>query len=92
MTELDVFSENLSLFIERYNALMAENESLRQTNEQQRKEIMQTHAELVDLQKNYRQLHIAHAVSASAEDRERAKAQLTSIIKRVDRALEILKQ
>lgn len=92
MKELDDITSNVNRLIERYHALEKENESLRQTAEQQRVEMMRTHSELVDLQQRYRQLHIAHAVSASAEDRDRAKAQITAIIQRVERVIDILKQ
>lgn len=92
MKEIEALSANVELLIERYQALREENERLRQLTEQQRDEMMRTHSELLELQQRYRQLSIAHTVSATAENRERAKQQITSLIQRVDRAIEILKQ
>lgn len=92
MKELDELSASTAELIARYRALQQENRSLRETNEQQRAEIMRTHAELLDIQQKYKQLHIAHAVSASAEDRERAKAQISALIQRVNYAIDVLKQ
>lgn len=92
MKEIEALSANVELLIERYLALREENERLRQLTEQQRDEMMRTHSELLELQQRYRQLSIAHTVSATAENRERAKQQITSLIQRVDRAIEILKQ
>lgn len=92
MKEIEALSANIELLIERYQSLREENERLRQVSEQQRDEMMRTHSELLELQQRYRQLSIAHTVSATAENRERAKQQITSLIQRVDRAIEILKQ
>lgn len=92
MKEIEALSANVELLIERYQALREENERLRQLSEQQRDEMMRTHSELLELQQRYRQLSIAHTVSVTAENRERAKQQITSLIQRVDRAIEILKQ
>lgn len=92
MKEIEALSASVELLIERYHALQEENERLRQLSEQQRDEMMRTHSELIDLQQRYRQLSIAHTVSATAENRERAKQQITTLIQRVDRAIEILKQ
>lgn len=92
MKQLTDLAANLSLLIERYRALERENKRLSELADQQRTEMMRTHSELLDLQQKYKQLQIAHAVSASAEDRERAKQLISSLIQRVDRAIEILKQ
>lgn len=91
MIELSELSTNVELLIARYEKLQQQNAELRQLTEQQRQEIIRSHAELTQLQQRYRQLSIAHTVSASAENRERAKQQITSLIQRVDRAIEILK-
>lgn len=91
MTQLDELTANLSVLIERYQVLEQENRELRQLTEQQRTEMVRTHSELVELQQRYRQLEIAHAVSATAENRERAKSQLTAMIQRVDRVIDVLK-
>jgi hypothetical protein len=57
-------------------------------------EIMQTHAELVQLQTDYRHLETAHAILAEntdGEQRNRVKQRLTNLIAQVDRAIEVLK-
>lgn len=92
MGELEKLQQNITALIERYHALQQENARLQQLAEQQRDEILRTHSELVETQNKYKQLQIAHAVSASAENRERAKQQISALIQRVDYAIDVLKQ
>lgn len=91
MTQLETLSEHLAELTRRYELLIHENQQLRADVQRQREEVIRTHSELAEWQQRYRQLSIAHAVSASAEDRERAKQQITYLIQRVDRAIDVLK-
>lgn len=93
MEALDHLTTNIGLLLERYIALEQENESLRAEVERQRQEIMRTHTEYVQLEKQYRQENVAAAIAGSDESkRQQAKQQLSSMIAKIDRALELLKQ
>ncbi len=92
MSELETLEQNVQLLIERYRELQAANQALQRTNDEQRQEIMRSHTELTTLQQQYRQLQTAHSLSATPENREKAKQQLTALIARVDQAIAVLKQ
>lgn len=92
MELLAQLEENIHRLLERVTTLEQEVDTLRQTNDDQRLEMMRTHGELVTLQEKYRKLQLAHAMLGGEEDRQRAKNQLTNMITQLDRALETLKQ
>lgn len=92
MTPLEELEQNVQRLVARCRELQTANEALQQLNEQQRQEILRTHTELTTLQQEYRQLKTAHTLSSTPEDREKAKQQITALIKRVDQAIEVLKQ
>ena len=92
MTEWEILEQNVQLLVTRCQELQAANQALQQTNDEQRQEIMRTHTELVTLQQEYRQLKTAHTLSSTPEDREKAKQQISALIKRVDQAIAVLKQ
>lgn len=86
------FQSNLEKLLQRCNELLQQNAQLRQTNEQQRNEIMRTHSELELLKKQYKDLQTAHALSGETEDKEQARRKLTSIIQMVDKAIDKLSE
>lgn len=93
MQALDDLGRNVQLLLERYAALQQENAQLRETTERQRQEIIETHSELRDLQQRHKHLTLAHAMTAEApEQRDKARQQLTNIIRQVDEAIAVLKQ
>lgn len=87
---------NISLLIQRCRAQQQQINELCATNQRQQDEIMQAHAQIVQLKKEYNHLCVAHALLTDdpekATQREKTKQQLTNIIARIDRAIEILKQ
>ncbi|MCQ2347118.1 MAG: hypothetical protein MJZ92_04230 [Paludibacteraceae bacterium] len=92
MEELETLEKNLSLLLEKYQALQAENNLLKEESERQREEVMQTHAELVQIKQQYKSLQVAHAMTATSENRDKAYQYLTNMISRVDSAIDVLKQ
>lgn len=64
---------------------------LEDANERQRQEMIRTHAELAELQTEYKRLRAAHALLADSPEREQVKRQLTQMIHLVDKAIENLK-
>lgn len=65
---------------------------LKDANEHQREELLRTHAELKQLRDENRRLQTAHALVADSPERDKARRQLTSIINKVDKTLELLKE
>lgn len=63
-----------------------------EANEKQRQEILRSHAELVELQNKYKNLQTAHALLAETPERDIARKQLTSIIRKVDTTIALLKE
>lgn len=96
MEALRELEDNLSLLIQRCQAQQQQIDELCATNQRQYDEIMQAHAQIVQLKKEYDHLCVAHALLTNdpekATQREKTKQQLTNIIARIDRAIEILKQ
>ncbi|MGM9837617.1 MAG: hypothetical protein ACI30A_03915 [Paludibacteraceae bacterium] len=92
METLDTFELSLQELLRRYAALAEENRLLREANDNQRGEILRTHSELLALQTECARLKTANALAGDPETRKKAYERLTQIIKRVDTAIEVLKQ
>ncbi len=95
MKALSTLETNLQLLIQQYRDLQKQLAELQNENERQREEILRTHAELVQLQTDYKHLETAHALLAEntdIEQRDRVRQRLSNLIAQVDRALEALKQ
>lgn len=91
MQALDELSQNVHILLERYEALQRENAALRLDAEKQREELIRTHAELVELQKQNKRIAVANAMSA-AENSEEATKRLNALIAQVDRAISALRR
>jgi predicted nucleic acid-binding Zn-ribbon protein len=91
MQALDDLSLNLRILLERYEALQRENAQLKEDIEQQRKELIRTHSELLDLQQKNRRIAVANAMS-DAETNEEALKRINALIAQVDRAIAALKK
>ncbi len=94
MKALSTLETNLQLLIQQYRDLQKQLADLQHENERQREEILRTHAELVQLQTDYKHLETAHALLAEntdTEQRDRVRQRLSNLIAQVDRAIEALK-
>lgn len=87
---LDSFEGNLNALIERYEDLLKEREQLFDTINRQRLEIIQTHADLAELQKEHRKLQTAYALTADSENRRLAKRRITNLISLIDKTIDNL--
>ena len=92
MDALNNLEQNISTLLSRYSSLQQDYSRLQEENEEQRREIMRTHAELVELQNQYKTLRIAKGLSEDPEQQEIARRHINNIINQIDRVLEILKQ
>ncbi len=91
MTSLDQLEQNVRALLNRCAELEAANKALQTTNDEQRQEIVRSHSELNAMQQELRQLRTAHTLTATPENREKAKQQISALIARVDQAIEVLK-
>ena len=84
--------ESVQRLITNYQDALAQIEELRAANEHQRDELIRTHAQLVQLQNDYKNLHTAHALLTDSPARSSARKQISAIITKVDKTLELLKE
>lgn len=96
MDSLAALEQNLNQFLKQYQELQHQLSLLKEENIRQREEILQSHAELQQLKREYARLQAAHTLLAgdemNEEERQKAKQRLTSLISQIDKALQILKQ
>lgn len=92
MESLVELENNIHNLLERVSALEQEVATLNQKNDEQRQEIVRSHAELAAVQDKYRKLQLAHAMLGGEEERTAAKTHITNMIAQLDRALDVLKQ
>ena len=96
MESLEQLEQNLVQLLSQYQELQLQVKSLQEENQRQREEIIQTHADIQQLKRDYNKLHTAHTIllasEATAEDRAKAKQRITNIILQIDKAVEALTQ
>lgn len=92
METLNNLEQNILTLLSRYSSLQQDYTRLQEENEQQRLEVMRSHAELVELQNQYKTLRIAKGLSEDPEQQEIARRHITNMINQIDRVLEILKK
>ena len=96
MDSLAALEQNQNQFLKQYQELQHQLSLLKEENIRQREEILQSHAELQQLKREYARLQAAHTLLAgdemNEEERQKAKQRLTSLISQIDKALQILKQ
>jgi oligoendopeptidase F len=96
MDSLVLLEQNICQLLAQHQELLEEMRLLKEENVRQREEILQSHAELQQLKKDYKRLQTAHALiieqGTNEEERKKAKQRLTSLISQIDNALEVLKQ
>ena len=95
MKSLATLESNVEALLTQYRQLQQQLLDLQHENERQRKEMMRTHADYLQLKADYNHLETAYALLAEqtdGEQRDRVRQRLTNLIAQVDRALEALKQ
>lgn len=88
--QLTMLEQNVKALLQRCATLQNEIDTLRDANKQQREELMKSHSEFVELEKQFKLLQTAHLLSTPAEGKEKAKREITKLIRLVDEALENL--
>lgn len=89
MQALNDLSHNLNVLMQRYQALQEECAQLREQNERQRDELIQTYSELKNLREKNRRLATANAMTMT-ESNEDATKRINALIAQVDRAIQAL--
>ena len=89
---IQALEQSVANLLAKYQEAQARIDELREANGHQRDELSRTHAELVELQNRYRTLQTAHALSTDAPERTQARKQISAIISKVDKTLELLKE
>lgn len=96
MDSLVLLEQNITQLLAQYQELQEQVRLLKEENIQQREEILQSHADLQQLKKDYNRLQTAHALISeeglNEEERQKVRQRLTSIISQIDKALAVLKQ
>ena len=96
MESLEQLEQNIIQLLSQYQELQLQVKALQEENQRQRDEIIQTHADIQQLKRDYNKLHTAHTMlltsDATAEDRAKAKQKITNIILQIDKAIEALTQ
>lgn len=92
METIETLESTIQLLLCRMRDLAEENRKLKNSNEEQRKEIIRSHGEINDLRNKMICMQTAHAMTGSAEQRLKAKEKLTRMIVQVDRAIASLKE
>ena len=90
MTAVEQLEQNIHILLERYQTLQKENVLLREDLQEQRQEIIRSHSELQELQKQCRLLSTANAIGGDAATRENAYRRLSYIIAQIDKAIAAL--
>ncbi len=88
---LSELENNVHLLLDRYRNQQRQIETLERENSFQREELLRTHSELRNLQQRYKQLQTAYAMIGGEEERDKARQQLTYLIREVDEAMKALK-
>ena len=89
---IQALEQSVANLLAKYQEAQARIGELEEANGHQREELIRTHAELVELQNRYRTLQTAHALSTDAPERTQARKQISAIISKVDKTLELLKE
>ncbi len=95
MESLSTLESNIRVLLSQYQEMQHQVLELQQEYERQRKEMMRTHAELVQLKADYNHLETAHALlseSIDPDQRDKVRQRIANLIAQIDRALEALKQ
>lgn len=90
--EIAQLAQNVEQLTQLTDELRKQVELLKKANDNQREELMRSHAEFVELKKRYQDLQTAHALTADIADREKARRHLNSLITRIDQTLELLNE
>ena len=90
--EIALLEKQIKQLIEQHHVLSEQVKTLLKNNEQQRQEVIRSHAEIQDLQKQNRELKTALALVDDSEGKDIARRRINALIDKIDRTIELLNE
>ena len=90
--EIALLEKQINQLIEQHHVLSEQVKTLLKNNDQQRQEVIRSHAEIQDLQKQNRELKTALALVDDSEGKDVARRKINFLIDKIDRTIELLNE
>lgn len=90
--EIALLEKQIKQLIEQHHVLSEQVKTLLKNNDQQRQEVIRSHAEIQDLQKQNRELKTALALVEDSEGKDIARRRINALINKIDRTIELLNE
>ena len=90
--EIALLEKQIKQLIEQHHVLSEQVKTLLKNNDQQRQEVIRSHAEIQDLQKQNRELKTALALVDDSEGKDVARRRINALIDKIDRTIELLNE
>ena len=90
--EIALLEKQIKQLIEQHHVLSEQVKTLLKNNDQQRQEVIRSHAEIQDLQKQNRELKTALALVDDSEGKDVARRKINFLIDKIDRTIELLNE
>ena len=90
--EIALLEKQIKQLIEQHHVLSEQVNTLLKNNNQQRQEVIRSHAEIQALQKQNRELQTALALVDDSEGKDVARRRIKALIDKIDRTIELLNE
>lgn len=90
--EIALLEKQIKQLIEQHHVLSEQVKTLLKNNDQQRQEVIRSHAEIQNLQKQNRELKTALALVDDSEGKDVARRRINALIDKIDRTIELLNE
>lgn len=90
--EIALLEKQIKQLIEQHHVLSEQVNTLLKNNDQQRQEVIRSHAEIQALQKQNRELQTALALVDDSEGKDVARRRINALIDKIDRTIELLNE
>ena len=90
--EIALLEKQIKQLLEQHHVLSEQVKTLLKNNDQQRQEVIRSHAEIQDLQKQNRDLKTALALVDDTEGKDIARRRINALINKIDRTIELLNE
>ena len=90
--EIALLEKQIKQLIEQHHVLSEQVNTLLKNNDQQRQEVIRSHAEIQALQKQNRELQTALALVDDSEGKDVARRRIKALIDKIDRTIELLNE
>ena len=90
--EIALLEKQIKQLIEHHQVLIEQVKTLLKNNDQQRQEVIRSHAEIQALQKQNRELQTALALVDDSEGKDIARRRINALINKIDRTIELLNE